>query len=115
MDIYDSVHALAKEIRESEVSLEYARLKQIAEEDETNRALLAEYKRLQMVLQMRAMSGQPAEPDDADRFAKIASLLYMNSDAQGFMMAEMRLQKLLADCIKILSEACGMNMELPGA
>lgn len=52
MNVYDSAHALAEIIRQSEEAQDYARLKEIAEGDETNRALLSEYRRLQMKLQL---------------------------------------------------------------
>ncbi|MCL1796517.1 MAG: YlbF family regulator [Clostridia bacterium] len=114
MSLYDTAHALAGMIRESEAVQECARLKQIAEEDQTNRTLIAEYKRLQISLQMRALSAPETAGDDAQRFSKIASLLYMNSDTAAYLMAEMRVSQMLADLVKILTEATGLNMELPG-
>ena len=114
MTVYDSAHALAKTIRESEEARECARLKEIAEGDETNRALLGEYKRLQMALQVQAMGGAAVESDDMQRFQQIGSLLYMNGDVQAYLMAEMRLQRLMADIFKIISEAGGMNMDMLG-
>jgi len=114
MTIYDAAHALAGEIRQSEAVQECARLKQAAEEDQTNRALIAEYKRLQIALQMRALGGPEMNGDDAQRFSQIASLLYMNNDAAAYLMAEMRVSQMLADLVKILTEATGLGMELPG-
>ena len=114
MNVYDAAHSLAAAVRESEAVLECARLKLVAEEDTTNKALLAEYKRLQMALQMRAMGGPEVNQDDAQRFSQIASLLYMNNDAAAYLMAEMRVSQMLADLVKILTEACGLGIELPG-
>ena len=48
------------------------------------------------------------------RFQQIASLLYMNNDVQAYMLAEMRLQKLMADIFKSVTDACGMDMGIPG-
>ena len=91
-----------------------ARLKELAEADETNRALLGEYKRLQAALQIQAMGGAAVEADDMQRFQQIASLLYMNNDVQAYLMSEMRLQKMMADVFKIISEAGGMNLDMLG-
>lgn len=113
MNVYDSANALANEIRRCEEVRDYARLKDLAEGDETNRALLGEYRRLQMKLQLTAAGGQQPDADDMQRFQQIASLLYMNNDVQAYMMAELRLQKLLADVFKIISDASGMKMDLP--
>ena len=115
MNVYDGAHALAETIRQSEEAQDYARLKEIAEGDETNRALLSEYRRLQMKLQLQAASGLQSQAEEVQRFQQIASLLYMNSDVQAYMMAELRLQKMLADIFKILTDASGMNMDLPNA
>ena len=114
MSIYDSAHALAGLIRESEEATELKRLRQIAEADDTNRALLGEYRRLQTRLQLAAMGGGQVDQEETQRFSQIASLLYMNGDVQAYLMAEMRLQRLMADVFKILSDAGGMQLEVPG-
>jgi len=114
MDIYDSANKLASEIRQSPLRVEYNRLQQEVMADETNRALLKEYKRLQVVLQMQAMGGGQAAPEDTARFAQLSSLLYMNADVQAYLLAEMNLQKALADVIKILTDAAGIQLDLFG-
>lgn len=115
MDVYDSAHSLARVIRDSEEARDYKQLKEVAEADETNRALLAEYKRLQMALQLQTMSGETPQGEDMQRFSQISSLLFMNSDVQAFLLAEMRLQKMMGDVFKIVSEAAGLNMDMMGA
>lgn len=52
MQIYDEANALARAIRESEDCRAYRQLRQEIESDETARALLREYKKLQMQLQL---------------------------------------------------------------
>ena len=115
MNVYDSANALARVIRESEEATECKRLRGLAEADETNRALLAEYKRLQTQLQLAAMGGAQADPDEMQRFSQIASLLYMNGDVQAYLMAEMRLQRMMADVFKMISDAGGINMDMLNA
>lgn len=48
--------------------------------------------------------------EDMQRFQQLASLLYMNSDVQAYLMAEMQMQKTLADIFKILTEAAGIRL-----
>lgn len=115
MNLYDSAHTLARAIRESEEVRECARLKEIAEADETNRTLLGEYKRLQVALQVQAMGGAQAGEDDMRRFQQISSLLYMNSDVQAYLLAEMRLQRMMADVFQIITEASGLNLDMLNA
>ena len=114
MDIYDGAHALAREIQASEAAREHARLRDLVMEDETNRVLLKEFKRLQVTMQMRAVGGGGQVPEeDVQRFQQMASLLYMNPDVQSYLLAEMKLQKILSDVIKILTDASGIQLELP--
>ena len=56
---YDAANALARQISESDEVREYRRLKDIVDESDTTRALIKEYKRLQMAVQMAAMAGVP--------------------------------------------------------
>ena len=38
----------------------------------------------------------------------------MNNDVQAYMLAEVRLQKLMADLFKTITDACGMDIGIPG-
>ena len=113
MNIYDTANRLAGEIRGSEECRELARLREAAYADETNRALLKEYKRLQLQMSMTGAAGQMPD-EEMKRFQQLASLLYMNPDVQAYLLAEMQMQKTLADVFKILTDAAGLSLELPG-
>ena len=72
------------------------------------------YKRLQVQLQMSMVGAAGQMPgEDMQRFQQLASLLYMNSDVQAYLMAEMQMQKTLADVFKILTEAAGIHFDIP--
>lgn len=111
---YDAANALARQISESDEVQEYRRLKDIVDESDTTRALIKEYKRLQMAVQMAAMAGQSLPADEMSRFQQISSLLYAGTDTSQFLMAEMRLQQALADIYNIIAKAAGITLELPG-
>ena len=114
MNIYDAAHQLAGEIRRSEEAAHLRELRERAMADETNRLLLEEYKRLQVRLQMSMVGAAGEMPgEDMQRFQQLASLLYMNSDVQAYLLAEMQMQKTLADVFKILTEAAGVSFDLP--
>ena len=114
MNIYDTAHALAGEIKNSDECRRLRELRERAYADDTNRMLLDEYKRLQVQLQMSMVGAAGQMPsEDMQRFQQVASLLYMNSDAQAYLMAEMQMQKTLADVFKILTEAAGITFDLP--
>ena len=114
MNIYDTAHKLAQEIRASDECVRLRELRDRAYADNTNRVLLEEYKRLQVKLQMSMVGAAGQMPsDDMQRFQQLASLLYMNNDVQAYLMAEMQMQKTLADVFKILTEAAGVSFDLP--
>ena len=112
---YDSAHRLASDIRQSEEYQTYHRLKDDVMADETVAALIREYKKLQLALQMAAMSGQQPDSDDMQRFSGISALLFGKPEVSQYLLAEMRLQQAMADIFKILSDAADLDVQLPGA
>ena len=114
MNIYAPAHRLAGEISRSDECVRLRELRERAYSDNTNRVLLDEYKRLQVQLQMSMVGAAGQMPnEDMQRFQQLASLLYMNSDVQAYLMAEMQMQKTLADVFKILTDAAGVTLEIP--
>ena len=111
---YDTAHTLAREIQASDEYREYARLKEIVDESDTTQALLKEYKRLQMMVQMATMAGSAMPDGEMQRFTQLSTLLYAGTDTSQFLLAEMRLQQVMADLFAILTKAAGLSMELPG-
>lgn len=112
---YDSAHRLASDIRQSEEYQTYHRLKDDVMADETVAALIREYKKLQLSLQMAAMSGQQPDADDMQRFSGISALLFGKPEVSQYLLAEMRLQQAMADIFKILTDAADLDVQLPGA
>ena len=110
---YDSAHRLAADIRQSEEYQTYHRLKDDVMADETVAALIREYKKLQLSLQMAAMSGQQPDSDDMQRFSGISALLFGKPEVSQYLLAEMRLQQAMADIFKILTDAADLDVQLP--
>lgn len=112
MYVYDKAHELARSLKESEEYREYIRLKEIAYEDGTNKALLEEYKKLQYHLQAKMAAGEPLPDDEMQRMNQIGTLLQLNKDAGDYLLAEFRFQKLLADIFGILADVAGIDPEM---
>lgn len=110
---YSTAHRLAQEIRQSEEYLTYHRLKDEVTADETTAALLKEYKKLQVRLQMAAVSGTQPDQDDMQRFQGISALLFGKPEVSQFMLTEMRLQQTVADILRIVTEAADIDMGIP--
>ena len=114
MQVYDEANRLADAIRQSDLCREYRQLKEEIDGNETNRALIKEYKKLQMQLQLAAMTGAPTSDADAQRFQQIGALLFAQPVTSQFLLCEMRVQQMMADVYKILGEAAGIDLEMPG-
>lgn len=114
MNVYDQAHQLARSLRESEEYKEYARLKETAYQDSTNKALLDEYKRLQYRMQALVAAGRggDAAGEDFQRMQKIAQVLQFNPDCSAYLVAEFRFQKMLADIYKILADVAGIDLDM---
>ena len=111
---YASAYRLAKDIRESEEYKTYHTLKESVMGEETTAALIREYRKLQVTLQMSAVSGQSADAETMQRFSGISTLLFSKQEVSNFLMAEMRLQQAMADIFKIVTEAADVELGIPG-
>jgi len=111
---YAKAHELAREIRESEEYQTYTRLKDSVYTDDTNKTLLMEYKKMQTRLQMAAMAQSSGQEDEVQRFSQLTALLFANQEVAAYLLAEMRLQQLIGDIFKILTDASGLEFQLPG-
>lgn len=111
---YDSAHRLAADIRASEEYQTYHALRESVMQDETTAALIREYKKLQVKLQMAAVAGQNADAEDMQRFSGISALLFGKPEVSQYLLAEMRLQQAMADVFRIVTEAADLDIALPG-
>ena len=111
---YSSTYRLAQDIRDSEEYRTYHELKKSVMEDETTAALIREYRKLQVTIQVGAMSGSPASAGDTQRFSGISTLLFSKPEVSQFLLSEMRLQQALGDIFRIVTEAADIDMPLPG-
>ena len=63
---------------------------------------------------MNMMTGQQNDPEETQRFTALSTLLYGKPEVSQFLLAEMRLQQTMADIMKIVTEATGLDIQLPG-
>lgn len=112
MNIYDRAHELARDMKTCPEYVEYQNAKEVAMENETQKVLINEYKKLQFQLQVSMAGGGNADPAQLERLQKIAAVLQLSPDASNYLMAEFRFQKLLADIYKILGDAAGIDIDM---
>ena len=111
---YSKAHELAREIRESEEYKAYAALKDSVMADATNKTLITEYKKMQTRLQMAALAQAPGQAEEMQRFSQLTSLLFSSQEVSAYLLAEMRLQQAMGDIFKILTDAAGLDLSVPG-
>jgi cell fate (sporulation/competence/biofilm development) regulator YlbF (YheA/YmcA/DUF963 family) len=114
MQAMEAAKILAQAIQESPEYKEYAALKQEIDADAGIKALIQEYRKLQTALQMRMLAGQGMEGDEAQRFQSLNMLLFADSRTSGFLMAEMKMQRMMAEIFETLTRAAGMDIPMPG-
>ncbi len=111
---YSSTYRLAQDIRDSEEYKTYHELKESVMADETTAALVKEYRKLQLQIQMAAMGGGQADSEDMQRFSGISTLLFSKPEVSRFLLSEMQLQQALSDIFKIVTEAADLDIAIPG-
>ena len=109
-----AVENISAVIRDTEEYQKYQPLYEAVMGNETNKALLKEYQKTQMSLQMAAVAGKEADEESVQRFSKLSSLLYMNQDVAQYLLAQMHLQKLMGELFQELTKAANLDLEIPG-
>ena len=107
--VYDTAEQLARELRQSEEYAAYERAKALATENETTRTLIDEYHRLQIRAQAAAVSGERND-ELMQKLQKVGELLQFDSAASAFLIAEFRLNRMMADVYKTLANAVGIDL-----
>ena len=70
--------------------------------------------KLQVAIQMSAISGNAASDEDMQRFSGISTLLFSKPEVSRFLLSEMQLQQALSDIFKIVTEAADLDIAVPG-
>ena len=107
--VYDTAKVLANELKNSVEYREYTAVKARAMENNTTRALIDEYNKLQIQAQAAMISGD-RESESLIKLQKIGELLQFDADASAYLMAEFRLKRMVGDVYKILAEAVDIDL-----
>ncbi|MDO4573286.1 MAG: YlbF family regulator [Clostridia bacterium] len=107
--VYDTAKRLAEELKASGEYLAFSEARERATENDTTRALIEEYHRLQIRAQAAAVSGGE-NAELMEKLRKIGELLQFDAAAAAYLMAEYRLNRMLADVYKILAEAVDIDL-----
>lgn len=111
--VHQATERLMEAIRNSDAYQGYQQLRHAVMVEDTNRALLGEYQKLQVSLQMAAIGGQEADPQTVEQFSRLSALLAMNDQVSQYLLAQVRLQKLTGEVFQRVTDAAGLDFGLP--
>ncbi len=109
----EAIECLANVLRETEDYRTYKALREAVLADEASAALLRRYQSAQTALQLNALTGNEPSPEDISAFEGLSALLYANADTADYLLAQMRMQQLVAEVMKRLTSAAGLELSLP--
>jgi cell fate (sporulation/competence/biofilm development) regulator YlbF (YheA/YmcA/DUF963 family) len=107
--VYDTAKLLAAELKNSVEYREYNAVKTRAVENNTTRALIDEYNKLQIHAQAAMIAGD-RENESIKKLQKIGELLQFDADAAAYLLAEFRLKRMVGDVYKILADAVDIDL-----
>ena len=109
--VYDTANKLAQELKMSPEYTEYEKAKELVADNEATRTLIDEYHRLQIQAQATLASGRK-DDEVMQKLQKLGELLQFDAAASNYLMAEFRLNRMMADIYKTLAEAVGIDLSM---
>lgn len=105
MNIYDKANDLAKAMKESEEVQEIKAAMKLVDADPDSKRMLEDFRRKQMEIQQRMMSGDMPSQEEMETVEKQFELLSLNLNIRRLFDAERRLSVIIEDVNKIISDS----------
>lgn len=102
-------------LKKTDAFVQYDALRQSVLADEVNRRLLDRFARAQSALQLAAIAGSEPKEEDACEFEKLSALLYDSPEITDYLLAQMKVQQLVASTMEKLTREAGIQFEIPQA
>ena len=104
MNPYDKVHELVRAMKESDEAKEYIAIKEEIYKDEKSKELIKEFREKQMEVQSLLMQGKEAEAEKMEKLQNLYQILDSNVRIKEFFDKEVKVDVMLSDIYKIISE-----------
>lgn len=111
MNIYDKAHELVSLIKETDDYKNYIRSRDEIYEEETNKLMIQDYKRLNFELQTTYMAGKEPSAEDTAKLQKMGEVLQFNPKITEFFALEYKFNTLVSDIYKIIGDACDVGVD----
>ena len=104
MNPYDKVHELVRAMKESDEAKEYIAIKEEIYKDEKSKELIKEFREKQMEVQSLLMQGKEAEAEKMEKLQNLYQILASSVRIKEFFDKEVKVDVMLSDIYKIISE-----------
>lgn len=109
MNVYDKAHELASELKVTPEVVEYKEAIRKVESNESNKRMVADFRRKQMELYTIQMQGMQPSKEQMDSITNLWNVIGLNPEIRGLMESEMKFSKLWEDIMKILNDSVGLD------
>lgn len=109
MEVYNQAHALAKALRECQAVLDYEKAKDNL--DEEAKEMLRDFRKHQLNLQKKQLSGEKPDELELKRFQRLNSVINTHLALRNVLEAEYRISVIVADLQKIIAGAIEVLFE----
>ena len=111
-EVTRAADALLDALKNTEAFRQYDALKETVLADEVNRRLLDRFMRAQSALQMAAMAGSEPHAEDQAEFEKLSALLYQSPEVTDYLLAQMKVQQLVAQTLGRITQEAGISFDI---
>jgi len=109
MNVYDAAHSLAKAIKESDELTKFKELQAQMFAKEDIKAQFDNFQKLQIEIQTAQMTGQSVDEEKMKEAQSLFELIQQDQVANQYFLAEMKLNQMMGDVTKIISDAMGIQ------
>lgn len=104
MNFYDKVHELVRTFKDTEEYKDYMKKKTLMKQEEEKYKKVKDFRDKQREQQMNMLSGKQMTEEEKQAMQQMYSILMQDTQIVEFFQAEIKLDVILADMQKILSE-----------
>ncbi|HHU82892.1 MAG TPA: YlbF family regulator [Firmicutes bacterium] len=112
MDPVALARELGRALAESEEYKAYQKAKQQVEEHEAAKIMLEDFRKKQLALEKKALSGEEPSFAEVEELKRLSEILGYNPYIREYLLAEMRFTQLMIEVQKAIADSAGLD--LPG-
>ncbi|MGI6161377.1 MAG: YlbF family regulator [Christensenellales bacterium] len=110
MYVYDKANELADALKNAPEYKKYSELKEKIYSNDSDKALVKKYKKMQFEAQAEYMAGKTPSEEALDEIRKLGEVLQFNKDISEFLSAEYMLNRIIGDVYRIIGQAVELDV-----